>query len=162
MNAVLQSAITRTRGEYRILKTMTITRLLILVPFFIFTPLLIIGCSKMSAEEAQIRMDFPSIPSGMPIENLGEIEFISGSPKNIDLADHQSLAITATSQADDTIQISLEYESTKQAAGVFKKSYTEQSRFLIKPGMRCAPELGEDVAIVFSAKIIEAAGETLP
>ena len=141
---------------------MTNARLL-LGHFLLFTTLLITGCSKMSAEEAKIRQAFPSIPSEMPIKNLGEIDFISGSPKNIELDGGQSLAITATAQIDETIQIILEYESTKQTIGsVIKESYSESRQFLLKPGMRCAPKLGDDLAIVFHPKIIESEGETLP
>ena len=57
----------------------------------------------------------------------------------------------------------LEYESTKQTIGsVIKESYSESRQFLLKPGMRCAPKLGDDLAIVFLPKIIESEGETLP
>ncbi|WP_147274110.1 hypothetical protein [Bremerella cremea] len=128
-----------------------------------FTILLGTGCSKMSAEEAKIRQAFPSIPAEMPIKNLGEIDFISGSPKKIELDGGQLLAITATAQIDKTIQIILEYQSTKHSLGsVIKQSYTESNQFLLKPGMRCAPKLGDDLAVVFLPKIIESAGETLP
>ncbi len=117
----------------------------------------------MSAEEAKIRQDFSSIPSDMPIEILGEIEFVSGFPRNIELNDGQSLSITATRQLDDTIQIYLEYESTKQSVGrLVTESYSEQSQFLLRPGMRCAPKLGDDLAIVFRPRIIESDADTLP
>lgn len=142
---------------------MTNTRILLLGQFLLFTTLLNNGCSKMSAEEAKIRQDFSSIPSEMPIKNLGEIDFISGSPKNIELDDGQSLAITATVQIDETIQIILEYESTKRTIGsIVKKSYSEKRQFLLMPGMRCAPKLGDELAIVFRPKIIESDGEILP
>ncbi len=117
----------------------------------------------MSAEEARIRQDFSSIPSDMPIKILGEIEFVSGFPRKIELNDGQSLSITATKQRDDTIQISLDYESTKQSVGsLVTESYSEQSQFLVKPGMRCAPKLRDELAIVFRPRIIESDAETLP
>ena len=142
---------------------MTNTRILLLGQFLLFTTLLNTGCSKMSAEEAKIWQDFSSIPSEMPIKNLGEIDFISGSPKNIELDDGQSLAITATVQIDETIQIILEYESTKRTIGsIIKKSYSERRQFLLMPGMRCAPKLGDELAIVFRPKVIESDGEILP
>jgi hypothetical protein len=142
---------------------MTNTHVLLLGQFLLFTTLLTTSCSKMSAEEARIRRDFSSIPSELPIKNLGEIDFISGSPKNIELDDGQLLAITATAQIDGTIQIILEYESTKQTIGsIIKESYSERSQFLLKPGMRCAPKLSDDLAIVFRPKIIESDGEILP
>ncbi|MCS7465758.1 hypothetical protein NZK35_03595 [Stieleria sp. ICT_E10.1] len=142
---------------------MQTTRLLIFGQFLIFTPLLISGCSKMSAEESKIREDFSSIPSDMPIEILGEIEFVSGLPRNIELNEGQSLSITATTQLDDTIQISLEYKSTKQSVGsLVTESYSEQRQFLLRPGMRCAQELGDDLAIVFRPRIIESDADTLP
>lgn len=134
---------------------MTDARLL-LGHFLLLTTLLITGCSKMSAEEAKLRQAFPSIPLEMPIINVGEIDLISGSPKSIKLDGGQSLAITATDQIDGTIQIFLEYESIKQTIGsVIKETYSESSRFLLKPGMRCAPKLGDDLAIVFLPKIVE-------
>ncbi|WP_345324552.1 hypothetical protein [Novipirellula rosea] len=142
---------------------MQTTHLLIFGQFLVFTPLLISGCSKMSAEEAKIRQDFSSIPSDMPVEILGEIEFVSGSPRVIELKDGQSLSIMATTQLDDTIQISLEYESTKQSVGsLVTESYSEQRQFLLRPGMRCAPKLGDDLAIVFRPRIIESDADTLP
>lgn len=134
---------------------MTNTRLL-LGHLLLLATLLITGCSKMSAEEAKLRQAFPSIPAEMPIVNLGEIDLISGSPKSIELDGGQLLAITATDQIDGTIQIFLEYESIQQKIGsVIKKTYSESSRFLLKPGMQCAPKLGDDLAIVFLPKIIE-------
>ncbi len=124
--------------------------------------LLVVGCSKMSEEEAQIRQHFSSIPSDMPVKNLGEIQFISGSPKAIELDDGQSLIITATTQPDETIQIVLEFESNKRAIGnIIKETYTHRSRFLLRPGMRCAPKLGDLLAIVFSPKIIDQEEEIL-
>ena len=117
----------------------------------------------MSAEEAKIREDYSSIPSDMPIEILGEIEFVSGVPRNIELNYGQSLSITATTQLDDTIQISLEYESTKQSVGsLVTESYSEKSQFLLRPGMRCAPQLGDELAIVFRPRIVESDADTLP
>ena len=141
---------------------MQVTRLLIIGQFLITMPLLISGCSKMSAEEAEIRQDFSSIPSDMPIEILGEIEFASGIPRKIELGNGQSLSITVTAEWDDSIQISLEYESTKHSIGSFTtKSYSEKSRFLLRPGMRCAPVLGDDLAIVFRPRIVESKVDTL-
>lgn len=141
---------------------MTNARLL-LGHFLLFTTLLISGCSKMSAEEAEIRQEFSSIPSEMPIKNLGDIDLISGSPKNIELDGGQSLAITATAQIDETIQIVLEYESTNQTIGsIMKESYSERRQFLLKSGMRCAPKLGDELAIVFRPRIFEADGNILP
>lgn len=99
----------------------------------------------------------------MPIENLGDIEFVSGSPKKIELNSGQSLVITATTQEDDTIQISLEYESTKQSVGsLVTESYTEQRQFLLRPGMRCASKLGDDLAIVFQPRVIDSDADAQP
>lgn len=144
-------------------KTMQATRLLIFGQFLIIAPLLISGCSKMNAEEAEIRQDFSSIPSDMPIEILGEVEFVSGFPRKIELNDGQSLTITATTQPDDTIQISLEYESARQSVGrLVTESYSEQSQFLLRPGMRCAPKLGDELAIVFRPRMVGSDADTLP
>jgi len=144
-------------------KNMKATRLLIVGQFFLLTTLLITGCSKMTAEEVKIRQDFSSIPPDMPVKNLGEIQFISGTPKNIKLDDEQTLMITATAQKDETIQIILEYESTKRKVGsLIKESYSERRQFLLKPGMRCAPKLGDHIAVVFSPKFIKSEAEILP
>ncbi|PNY37582.1 hypothetical protein C2E31_07075 [Rhodopirellula baltica] len=124
---------------------------------------MVTGCSKMSGEEAKIRQAFPSIPSEMPIQNLGEVSFNSGVPKKIELDDGQALQITATAQTDGPIQIIVEYEAKKQSIGsVLKESYSERKQFLLKPGMRCAPKLRDDLAIVFVPKIIEPDTKPLP
>ena len=136
------------------------TRVLFLASFLILSPLLISGCSEISEAEVKIRQEFPSIPSDMPIKNLGEIEFVSGLPKEIKLDDGQFLEITATKQHDDTIQVLIEYGSTKQSVTrLVTESYSEQSKFLLKPGMRCAPKLGDDLAIVFKPRVIESDSE---
>lgn len=139
---------------------MQTTRYLLFGQLLALAPLLLSGCSEASEEELRIRQQFPSIPSDMPVENLGEIEFVSGSPKKIELNGGQSLVITATTQQDDNIQVSIEYESTKQSVTrLVTESYSEQSKFLLKPGMRCAPKLGDDLAIVFTPRVIESDSE---
>ncbi|WP_164921711.1 hypothetical protein [Rhodopirellula baltica] len=142
---------------------MQTTRYLLLGQLLALAPLLLSGCSEASEEELRIRQQFPSIPSDMPVENLGEIEFVSGSPRVIELKDGQSLSITATAKLDDTIQVSIEYESTKQSVTrLVTESYSEQSKFLLKPGMRCAPKLGDDLAIVFKPRVIDSDADAQP
>ncbi len=142
---------------------MTKAQPLIVVQVIILTILLIPACSKMTEEEAQIRQDFSSIPADMPVKNLGEVEFVSGSPKSIELNDEKSLAITATVQLDGSIQMLFEYESTeRKVGGIIKESYSEQRQFLLRPGMRCAPQLGDDLVVVLRPTIIESDGDSLP
>lgn len=114
------------------------------------------GYSRMSEEEAQIRNDYSSIPEEMPVRNLGNVEMISGEPIEFDLAKGRHLSITATETDDGTLEMIFNYRAaSRKIGGIVKEVYTEKSRFLLRPGMRCAPKMGDDIAVVIRPKIVE-------
>lgn len=114
------------------------------------------GCSKVSESEAEIRKEFSSIPADMPIRELGVVEFESGTAKEFEMKKGKSLSITATELNDGNIEMKFEYGATSgKAAGLVKESYSETRRFLIRPGTRCAPKMGDDVAVVIRPVIAE-------
>ncbi len=112
-----------------------------------------VGCARMSSSEREIRDSFSSIPDDMPIENLGSVTFAPGTPQSFDL-EGGHLSVTVTNAADGLLQVKMVYESTEKSWGGRRtESYRESSQFLLRPGMRCASKMGEEVAVILRPKL---------
>lgn len=127
----------------------TIIGLSVVLATFLMT-----GCSRMSEEEAQARKEFSSIPDDMPVKILGDFDLVSGIAREVNPGPGSSLSITATSMDAETIEMKFDYRSTiSRIGGLTKEAYTQKSRFLLRPGMRCAPKMGDDLAVVIRPKV---------
>ena len=128
--------------------------------FLLIVVVFLIGCGQLSEAERQIRRDFSSIPSDMPVKDLGRVEFVSGSSREFEIDSNKQLSVTATELEDGQLEMKFDYQSSSEKLnGLHHKTFTQSSQFLLRPGMRCAPKMGEDVAVVIQPVIVTALSE---
>jgi hypothetical protein len=127
---------------------------------------LALGCARMTAdEEAEMRQAF-GIPAGMPMKDLGVIEFRAGLPKRVHLGAGKDCTITATVLTNGLVQLNLVYESQSEVSdGVKTQAHTERSQLVFRagslwfpragrPGWLCLPGTGQHLAVALQPKII--------
>ncbi len=123
--------------------------------FLLIAVVFLIGCGQLSEEERQIRRDFPSIPSDMPVKDLGVVEFVSGSSREFEVDSNKQLSVTATEMDDGQMEVKFDYQSTSgNPNGWHYERFTQCSQFRLRSGMRCAPKMGDDVAVVIRPVIV--------
>ncbi|MBI1345281.1 hypothetical protein GC163_03240 [bacterium] len=116
---------------------------------------LTVGCSQTSPAEAKLRQDF-SIASDIPVQDLGVVELRAGTPKLVSLGKDKDLTITATVLAKDLLQMNLVYEAKDvMVQGQPADVYSERSQFLLRPGMRCAPNMGQHLVVVMKPTVAQ-------
>jgi hypothetical protein len=119
------------------------------------TAVFAISCSSTTATEAKLRQDF-SIAADMPIQDLGVVELSAGTPKRVSLGKDKDLTITATVLTNDLLQMNLVYEAKDELIdGKPVQMRSERSQFLLRPGMRCAPKVGQHLVVVMKPTVIQ-------
>ena len=91
----------------------------------------------------------------MPLKDLGVVELSSGTPKRVSLGTDKELMITST-MTNALLQMNLVYESKNEIIdGKLAQNYSERSQFLLRPGMQCAPKLGQNLVVVMKPTVIQ-------
>jgi hypothetical protein len=115
---------------------------------------LAVSCARTTPNEAALRQRF-SIPTDMPLKDLGEIQLIAGTPKRVSLGTGKDCTISATALTNDLLRMSLVYESSNESVGGrTAENYTERSTFLLHRGQGCAPKMGKQLMVVMRPVLI--------
>ncbi len=119
----------------------------------------VIGCSRMTAEEQdEVRRSF-GVPANVPMKDLGVVELRAGTPKRVRLGAGKFCTITATVLTNGMVQITkdavertdqvilnLLYESNGEIIdGVRTQSHSERSQMVFRrpiKGWICLPQMG--------------------
>jgi len=121
---------------------------------------LVVGCSRMTAEqEAEVRQSF-GVPADMPMKDLGVVELHAGIPKLMRLGPGKECTITATMLTNGLVQLNVLYEFKGEIIdGVKTQSYSERSQSVFHPnsvaGWRlCLFPKGRHLAVAMQPTII--------
>ena len=93
----------------------------------------LVGCSRMTAQdEADWRKAF-GISADMPIKDLGEVELRAGIPKRVRIGGGKDCIVTATVLTNGLVQLNLLYESKGEVMDGVKTSVHSERQLVFRP-----------------------------